>query len=184
MRIETLRRKYNIEVRYRNFPLHPNTPQSGLTLEELFAGRGIDLAAAQQRMTMLMQQEGLPYGERTMTFNSRLAQELAAWADTQDNGWAIHDALFRAYFVDGQNLAEIDTLTELAGRCGLSAQTAREVLEQRQFSETVDEDWQACRDWGVTGVPTFVAGDRALVGAQPLDALEQLLLSAGAQLRD
>ena len=77
-----------------------------------------------------MTHEGLPYGERTMTFNSRLAQELAAWADTQPDGWGIHDALFRAYFVDGVNLARPDNLIAVADRCGLSISTASEVLEK------------------------------------------------------
>jgi predicted DsbA family dithiol-disulfide isomerase len=149
----------------------------------LFAGRGLDLPAAQQRMTDLMAHEGLPYGERTMTFNSRLAQELAAWADTQPDGWGIHDALFRAYFVDGVNLARPDNLIAVADRCGLSISTASEVLEQRSFAAVVDQDWSTCRGWGVTSVPTFIVGQTALVGAQPLAELEKLLRTAGAQPR-
>jgi len=134
-------------------------------------------------MKRLMEQEGLPFGERTMTFNSRRAQELAAWADTQPDGWAFHDVLFRAYFVDGANLADSETLIELAGACGLSTASAREALEQRTFAAAVDQDWATCRGWGVTGVPTFIIGKSALVGAQPLEALEQLVCSAGAQPR-
>ena len=134
-------------------------------------------------MKRLMDQEGLPFGERNMTFNSRRSQELAAWADTQPDGWAFHDALFRAYFVDGANLADPETLIALAGTCGLPIATARQVLEQKSFAAAVDQDWAMCRAWGVTGVPTFIIGESALVGAQPLEALEQLVCSSGAQLR-
>ena len=80
------------------------SPEQGLTLQQLFAGRGIDIRAGQTEMKRLMAKEGLPYGERMMTYNSRLAQELAIWAETQPGGDAIHNALFRAYFVDGTNI--------------------------------------------------------------------------------
>ena len=74
----------------------------------------MDIASAQHRMAKLMRAEGLPYGERTMTYNSRLAQELAKWAVTQPRGEAIHDSLFRAYFVDGLNIGRIDDLVRAA----------------------------------------------------------------------
>ena len=132
-------------------------------------------------MTGLMADEGLDYGDRTMTYNSRLAQELAHWAVTQPGGDAIHDALFRGYFVDGRNLARIETLAEIAGQVGLSSDEASDVLVSRRFQQAVDVDWQRSVEMGVTGVPTFVTGNRAVVGAQPYDMLEKLILEAGAK---
>jgi len=163
---------------FRAFPLHPETPDAGLTLEALFAGRSIDIPAAQQRMARLMQDENLPYGERTMTYNSRLAQELAAWAGTQPGGAAIHDALFRAYFVAGKNLSDRDELLAITSQVGLSTEQALEVLTTRSYREAVDQDWQRSRDLGITGVPTFICNGQGLVGAQPYEALEQLVTTA------
>ena len=162
-----------------HFPLHPETPEEGRSLEDLFAGRGMDMDAMYTRMKGLMDAEGLPYGQRTHTYNSRLAQELGKWADTQAGGEAIHDALYRAYFVDGRNIGDIDVLVEIAEAVGLSAEAAREVLTSRGFEASVDEDWEKSRQFGVTGVPTFVAGGYGVVGAQPYEALEQLLTQAG-----
>ena len=79
MRVDRLLSEYEIQIRYTQFPLHPNTPQDGLTLQQLFAGRDIDIPASQARIKKLAIAEGLPYGERTMTYNSRIAQELAKW---------------------------------------------------------------------------------------------------------
>jgi len=183
VRIERLRQTYAIEIIFRHFPLHPDTPTAGLTLEQLFAGRGFDLQAAQAKMAALMQREGLPYGQRNMTYNSRLAQELAAWANTQPRGDRIHDALFRAYFVDGLNLAKPAVLIGVAEAVGLSSEAAREVIDLRAFKEAVDGDWQRSRALGVTGVPTFVCDGRGVVGAQPYKALEQLVVEAGATCR-
>ena len=159
------------EIRWIHFPLHPETPTEGQSLEELFVGRGYDVAAMQAQMKQRMQSVGLDYGDRTMTFNSRLAQELAAWAVTQTGGHAIHNALFRAYFVAGRNIAEPKVLMSVAESIGLSADEASRVITARTFADAVDTDWERSRQQGVTGVPTFVVGDQQATGAQPFETL-------------
>ena len=183
MRIERIAKAFDVDIRYTQFPLHPETPDEGLTLEALFAGRAFDVEAAQVRMTALMASEGLPFGRRTMTYNSRLAQELGKWGERQPGGEAIHDALFKAYFVDGINLARVDDLVEIARSVGLPTGEAGVVLAERSYRAEVDADWAHARSYGITGVPTFVVGDRGLVGAQPYEMLEQLVDGAGAARR-
>ena len=178
MRIERLRKAYGLRVKWVHFPLHPDTPAAGRSLEELFAGRGYDIEKRQAEMRARMQAEGLPYGKRSMTYNSRLAQELAAWADAQPGGEAIHDALFRAYFVDARNIGDPEVLVEIAAAAGLPAEKAREVIEMRTHRAAVDADWGKSRHYGVTGVPTFVIGNRGVVGAQPYEVLEELVKQA------
>jgi predicted DsbA family dithiol-disulfide isomerase len=134
-------------------------------------------------MQGLMATEGLPYGERTHTYNSRLAQELGKWADTQEQGAAFHDAMFQAYFVEARNIGDIDTLVQIAERVGLPASEARDVLTERRFKAAVDADWQRSQAFGITGVPTFVANGHGVVGAQPYEVLERLLTIAGATPR-
>ena len=166
-----------------HFPLHPDTPAEGRSMADLFAGRDYDPEASYQRMKGLMDEEGLPYSRRSHTYNSRLAQELGAWAETQPGGEAIHDALYKAYFVDGKNVGDIDVLLDVAQAVGLPVDGARAVLQERTFEAVVDADWAKSRDYGVTGVPTFVAGGHGVVGAQPYEALEQLVTEVGAQAR-
>ena len=184
MRVDRLAARYDLKIAWVHFPLHPETPAEGITLEELFAGRDFDLAGMKERLTQLAEAEGLPYGDRSMTYNSRLAQELAVWAETQAGGSAIHDALFRAYFVDGRNVGDPDVLIEVSEGLGLDAAEARRGLASRSFRGAVDEHWARSRALGVTAVPTFVAGGKGVVGAQPSEILEQLVLAAGAEPRD
>ena len=167
-----------MRVKWVHFPLHPDTPQAGRSLEDLFAGRGYDVPKMQAQMRARMQAEGLPYGNRSMTYNSRLAQELGAWADSQPGGEAIHDALFRAYFVDARNIGDPDVLVEIAASVGLPAAQAREVLDKRTHKAAIDADWEKSHQYGVTGVPTFVIGSNGVVGAQPYEALEELVKRA------
>jgi predicted DsbA family dithiol-disulfide isomerase len=178
VRIEKLRVEHNVKIEWVHFPLHPETPAEGRSLADLFAGRNVDRQAMHAQMKARMEAEGLPYGERTMTYNSRLAQELGKWADTQPGGEAIHDALFRAYFVEGRDISRPEVLLDIVGRVGLSVEGARQVLEQRTFQAAVDADWALARRYGITGVPTFVAGRHGVVGAQPYEALEQLVRRA------
>jgi len=177
VRIERLRKEHGVKVQWVHFPLHPDTPQEGRSLEALFAGRGYDIPKMQAQMRARMAAEGLPYGNRTMTYNSRLAQELGKWADTQPGGEAIHDALFKAYFVDGRNIGDAEELLRIAKSIGLAENEARRVLEERTFKAAVDADWEKSRQYGVTGVPTFVAGRQGVVGAQPYETLVQLIES-------
>ena len=163
-------------MRWTHFPLHPETPDSGISLEELFRGRGYDIEAMKQRMSGLMAEENLPFGNRTHTYNSRLAQELSKWGDSFPEGDALNRKLFEAYFAEGRNLAEPDVLLAVAEAAGLSREAAEDVIRKRLFRNAVDADWRRAHEFGVTGVPTFVSGNRGLVGAQPYDALDQLIL--------
>jgi predicted DsbA family dithiol-disulfide isomerase len=183
VRVEKLKAAFEVETVLVHFPLHPETPMEGRALAEMYAKRGLDPEAMYARMKGLMDAEGLPYGRRTHTYNSRLAQELGKWADTQPGGESIHDKLYKAYFVEAKNLADIDLLVEIAASVGLPREEARAVLEERRFKEAVDADWSKSHQYGVTGVPTFVAARYGVVGAQPYEVLEQLVQKAGAPRR-
>jgi predicted DsbA family dithiol-disulfide isomerase len=183
VRIEKLKQTFDIDTTLVHFPLHPETPTEGRSMAEVYAGRNVDPEAMYARMKGLMDDEGLPYGRRTHTYNSRLAQELGKWADTQPGGEKLHDALYQAYFVDARNIGDPEILVELAQSVGLPADEASAVLAERRFKDAVDADWAKSHRYGVTGVPTFVAGRYGVVGAQPYEVLEQLLDKAGARRR-
>ena len=165
-----------MSIKWVQFPLHPETPQEGLSLEELFAGRDLDIQAIQEHLKELMRLEGLPYGNRTHTYNSRLAQELSKWGERFSESSMLNQKIFEAYFVDGQNLADQDLLAKLAGEAGLSTQEAREVLENRVFKEAVDIDWMRSRQIGISGIPTFVIGQYGISGAQTYEMLERFVV--------
>ena len=149
-------------------------------MRDLFRGRNVDIRALNRRMKTLMDQEGLLYNERTSTFNSRLAQELAKWAEGEAQGKRFNKALFRAYFAEGKNIGRPEALIEIAENAGLAAPVAREVLETRRFRDAVDRDWKRCGDLEVTAVPTFVVRGSKLVGAQPYEELERFVMKASS----
>ena len=54
MRIEKLRAAYGVQVEWIHFPLHPDTPAEGRTLQDMFAGRGMAIPAMKARIVGLM----------------------------------------------------------------------------------------------------------------------------------
>lgn len=127
-------------------------------------------------MKVNMDREGLPFNaERNMSYNSRLAQELAKWAETKGKAEEITEALFRAYFVDVRNIGKADVLAKVAEENDLPGDEATDILLSRKFKDAVDEDWRRCASFGVNAVPTFLAGRYLMVGAQPYEELERLV---------
>lgn len=155
-----------------------------MRLEDLFAGQPVDIPAILARLKRVAAELGLAFGERTMTYNSRLAQELGKWAETQNRGDAFHHAMFVAYFAHGKNIAQRPVLLEACREAGLDPESADPVIEKRLFQAAVDDDWQRSRQLGISVVPTFVINGKRLVGAQPFSALERLVLSAGVKRRE
>jgi predicted DsbA family dithiol-disulfide isomerase len=184
VRIDQLQKNYDIEVLWTAFPLHPETPEDGLTLEELFAGQPVDIKKIMARLKQVADELGLPLGERKKTYNSRLAQELAKWAESKGKGDEFHKAVFQAYFVEGTNIGKIDDLGDLTKSLGLPYKEARSVLELRTFKEKVDSDWSRSHALGITGVPTFVVNQQGTVGFQPYEVLEQFLKNCSAKRKD
>ncbi len=157
-------------------------PPEGLALVDLFKGRSFDLAAAQARLGDACKAEGLPFTARDRTYNTRMAQELAVWAE--DRGRPdVHAAYFRATFVDGLNTGDREVAIAVVVGLGLDAGEARAVLDEGRSKARVDADWALARQVGVTGVPTYVAEGRGVVGAQPYETLVRLVTMAGARER-
>jgi predicted DsbA family dithiol-disulfide isomerase len=139
----------------------------------------VDIPGMLARLRQVAVELNLPFGDRKMTFNSRLAQELGKWAEDQGRGDAFHHAVFLAYFERGENIARQPVLLQICSAVGLDPAAAQVVLDQRTYRDAVDRDWHRSKQMGITAVPTFVVNGQRLVGAQSYAALESMVLSAG-----
>ncbi len=157
------------------FPLRPDTPEEGITMEKLFSERGVDPVQVQERLEQTAREENLPFGKREKTYNSRLAQELGKWAETMGVGDRIHDAIFRACLVDGKNIGRISVLVELVEREGLPSEEAETVLKKRTFKKHVDRDWLRSREMRVRIIPTLAFNGRFLVGARDYEKMARFV---------
>jgi predicted DsbA family dithiol-disulfide isomerase len=182
-RIKKIKNEFKVDIQLIHFPLHPETPREGRTLIELFGSNQEDIDQKNERMKELMILENLPYKNRTHTYNSRLAQEIGAWAQSIDNETSIHDNFFEAYFVLGLNIGLESVILDVVSKSGLNPEEARKVIKNRLFMKNIDEDWNKSRSYGVTGVPTYVYQKQSVVGAQPHENLVEFLNHFGIPKR-
>jgi predicted DsbA family dithiol-disulfide isomerase len=175
VRIDQLRKAYDFEVKWIAFPLHPEIPEEGLALADLFKGVQVDINKVQARLKEAAADLGILLGERTRTYNTRHAQELSKWAEAQGAGEAFHRAVFKAYFVDGKKISAVDELIKIVDDLGLSGEAARKALSSGTYKDAVDVDWARVSQMGITAVPTFVMGPGKITGAQPYDVLEKFM---------
>ena len=178
-----MKSELDVEITWTPFPLHPETPLEGQTLEALFAGRGLDIPRMLAHLKETADGLGLPFGERPNTYNSRRAQELSKWAESQGRGDPFHHAAFAAYFADGRNLADVAVLADIAAAAGLPGGNVTQVIESGRYSAAVDADWQRSRRLGIRVIPTFRIADRKMEGAKSYDALLNFVQSQETENR-
>lgn len=104
-------------------------------------------------------------------FSSSHAHRLIWLADTEGVQDAVVEALFRAYFTDGRDISDRQTLRDVAAKAGLDRATAEGVLTSGSGQEAIREADELARRVRVEGVPFFVInGKITLSGAQPPEA--------------
>jgi predicted DsbA family dithiol-disulfide isomerase len=111
----------------------------------------------------------------TKSVNTRMAHMLVAAASTVQRGTEMKAALFKAYWQDGRDIGDLDTLVAIAGEQGFDEQAARDELTNEELRETVIGLEAHAQQVGVTGVPFFIIdGKLAVSGAQTGDVWAQV----------
>jgi predicted DsbA family dithiol-disulfide isomerase len=88
---------------------------------------------------------------------------------------AYHDAVFRAAFDDGADIADGKVLDAIAERAGLDRVKFREALDSGAMSARLDEHKREADEFSALGYPTFILGDFPMIGIQPIESMRLLL---------
>jgi predicted DsbA family dithiol-disulfide isomerase len=89
---------------------------------------------------------------------------------------AAEEKLFRAYFTEGKDFGDHETLILIGKEIGLSDEDIKTALVSDAYAEKVERDIQEASEIGVQGVPFFVFDRKYVVsGAQPPDYFLQAL---------
>jgi predicted DsbA family dithiol-disulfide isomerase len=175
-----------IEVVWKSFQLQPGTKTDPTrnAVQSLAEKKGWTLAFARQAVadvTGRARQVGLAFDyDRTVVANTFDAHRLSHYAASRGKGDEMQERLFKAYFVDGQNIADHAQLTTLAVAAGLPEDEVRNVLSSGEFATQVHRDIDQAMQMGINGVPFFVFDHKyAVSGAQDsavfVQALQQSL---------
>ena len=105
---------------------------------------------------------------------SRRALEAAEFARDQGRFDEMHNALFRAFFEDGQDLNDTDVLLNIGAAVGLDQEQLRAALEEGRYTDKVLADERLASELGVQAVPTMLVGraDESLEAAEPVSGAQ------------
>jgi predicted DsbA family dithiol-disulfide isomerase len=171
----------SIELRWRSFQLDPGASELPKDLRaaiERKYGPGA-FASMGERLVELGAAEGIEYRfDRALRVGTFDAHRLLQWsqATVPQRTDALADRLFRAYFTEGANIADLDVLAGLSADVGLDAGVAGDLLGTDGFADVVRADLADAVESGVTGVPAVVYNGAVLIpGAQDVDTMEAVL---------
>jgi predicted DsbA family dithiol-disulfide isomerase len=167
---------------WRGFELHPETPPGGKRLDEYFPPERLaGMRSHLEQMAARAGIEGFRQPERIP--NTRRALALAEVAREEGRLDEYRQRAMDAHWRDGLNLEDDADLRLIAAESGLSPDAVARSVSDPRYLERVDAMRAEANAAGVQGIPTFVAGRYALSGAQPYEVFEELARRAGAGRR-
>ncbi|MDB5964919.1 MAG: oxidoreductase [Polaromonas sp.] len=182
------------ELHFQPFELNPTMAAEGQEITEHITEKyGISPAQAhanRENIRVRGAQVGFrfaaadePGGGRSRIYNTFDAHRLLHWAETLGAAKqkALKEALFKAYFTDGQSPGSHEVLVRVAGEAGLDTAAAAEVLASGRYADEVRAREQFYLGQGVHSVPAVIIIDRHLIsGGQPSEVFEQALRQIAA----
>jgi len=178
----------DVQIEWKSFELTPDfQPLPGESIHASLAKKkGVPEAEGRRmndHMTLIAKEVGLNYDfDNTIPANTFLAHQLIHFAAHHGQQGAMKERLFAAYYLEGQNVGEIDTLARLAAEIGLDADEARHALLASTYAGEVRRDEYEAQQIQVRGVPFFVFDDKyAVSGAQPSEVFAEVLDTVWAE---
>ncbi len=171
-RLSRLGEHYDLKVDHRFFEIRPDTPSSGMPVSKL--GYPPDRwRQMMEHLARMAQEEGISLAEREITTNSRKAMLLAEAAkeDGAEVFGALNENLFAAFFCEGRNIGDEAVLRQVAEASGVPPATVLRAFRDPAYLEKLTLNYAIAGKLGITGVPTFLIGNRILVGAVPAATL-------------
>lgn len=179
-----------IETEARSFELAPDTPESftGNEVDFLVKHKGMPREQVEQmleQMTQMAALEGIEFNfERLKHVNTARAHRVLHLAKEQGAEDEMRERLFSAYFTEGRDLSDVDTLAELGEEVRLDPEEVTDAFDDEGYADAVERDITRARMLNVHSVPFFlIEGKYGVPGARSADefagALERVL-----ELRD
>jgi predicted DsbA family dithiol-disulfide isomerase len=172
------------DVTWHAFQVNPELPAEGVDREAYLVSKFGSVDAAKTVLSDIAR-TGASAGIRfafdriRRTPNTREAHRLVRYATARGSADAAIEAVFRAYFVEGRDIGNAATLTQIAGELGLEAAEFTAFLASAaEIEQVVAEDRDARRS-GIAAVPCFIFDRRfAMAGAHEPELLLEALDAA------
>ncbi|RVT79722.1 DsbA family oxidoreductase [Flavobacterium sufflavum] len=171
-----------IEIEWKSFQLDPNfiASEDDNLVEHLAEKYRKDKDWAietLENMTQNAANSGLEFHfEKSVMANSFHAHRLLHLAKKQNLGSQLKELLFKAYFTNGEDVNNKETLKQIGIQAGLDPNKIDEVLNSNSYADEVQQDMLAAQKIGVQGVPFFIFDNKyAISGAQHVETFVKTL---------
>ena len=171
-----------LEIIYRPFQLDPSAPQDTPTpVHDAYAKKfgGTDRAdEILAHVTKLAAIDGINFRmEIAVRANTSRAHRLIALSQTKDlDHTKLKESLMIAYFCDGKDISNIQTLSEIAIDFGMDGEEVTQMLQSNAGVNELEENLQRANELGITAVPTYVFDEQwSVPGAQDSETFERIL---------
>jgi predicted DsbA family dithiol-disulfide isomerase len=188
--LERVRGEVETDIHFQPFELNPQLGPEGEDaaghLEKKYGLTPAQAATSQEAIRQRGAELGFTFdmARRTRIYNTFDAHRLLHWAGPENRQRDLKHALLRAYFTDGRNVADHDTLVEIAAAVGLPEAGAREILASQAYVAEVRADEQYFLDAGIHAVPAIILDRKHLIsGGQPVEVFERALRQVAAAKR-
>lgn len=177
----------DVEVHWHPFLLDPDAGATPVPLREAYAAKFGSAERTEQILTQTQaaaRAEGLPmdFDQGQVRVTTLPAHRLMWLAAREGVQAAVGEALLRAHFVEGRNLADPQTLIAAGAAGGLDAGRITALLAGEEGLEEIQAQLAQAQRFGIQSVPTFVIDDTyAIQGAQPPEAFAQALRQIAAE---
>lgn len=183
--------KNKLQVVWKSFQLDPSIPevQKDNYTDYLVRTKGMPKTQVDGMLDNVTQNAkyvGLDYDfDKAVMVNSLKAHRVTQFAKTKGLGEEAEERFFRAFFTEGENIADEDTLIKIGNEIGLTKENVKMAITNDKYLEMVHQDIQEARTIGVQGVPFFVFDRKyAVSGAQPPQAFLQTLNRSFTEWRE
>jgi predicted DsbA family dithiol-disulfide isomerase len=173
-RIKKLKEKFNLDVEWQPFELHPEIPKEGLVIDKMPLPRDY-LEMALANVKRLADEDGLELKFSDKWPNSRLALFISEFARSKGKFDEFHILVLDAFWKEGKDIGDLSLLLNLAESIGLDKEKILKYIESDEPLTKLREALTKLSGYGISGVPTFFIGDRIVVGAQPYEVFEQVI---------
>ncbi|HDZ18732.1 hypothetical protein LCGC14_0412960 [marine sediment metagenome] len=173
-RIKKLKEEFNFEVEWRSFELHPETPKSGVLVDNLpFAKEYLEMVMI--NVKRLADEVGIKFTFSGKLPNSRLALYVSEFARKKGKFNEFHELIFDTYWKEGKDIGDLTLLLDLAESIGLEKNELLDYIESDEPQNMLKKTSLELGNVRITGVPTFIIGDRVVVGAQPYETFQTVI---------
>ena len=111
--------------------------------------------------------------------NTMSVHEATVYAKEQGKDSEFHHLAAGAYWETGADLSDMDTLKGIAEKSGLNWSELSPLLESGHYRERVLQDYEAAKETGVSGTPTYLVAGELLKGDVSLEDLQAAVEEAG-----